>query len=276
MDGESMTNDSILERLRAANPSRTETTSNEALFAAIVGADVSLDANDEIAPRRPLRRRLQVVVVAAIALAIGVGTAWATGRDVLQLFDSNPAAGDPNGQPASGLWRQVAIPSTVRSPGVLSIPHFGRVELWFAETRQHGWCGALRLPDGSWGGTKDSSAGGTAPGCYPSRTQVNAAGDKPVFVISGLDYYDVDVDARDHGGTYWRVLYGVTEVEQPVVRVVDTVSGRSAPILSGRFFAIAVPDPNPEQASPTPLWHFVAYGRDGKIIADADKPLKTP
>jgi hypothetical protein len=271
-----MTHDSILERLRAANPSRTTIVADEALFDSIVAAPIEFRRGGKTATPRRRTRRLQVVVIVAAALAIGVGAAWATGRDVLQLFDSNPAAGDPADQPASGLWHQIAIPSTVRRAGVLSIPHFGQLELWYAETEQHGWCGAFRLPDGSWAGTKGSS-GGTAPGCYPSRTQVNEAGDSPVFVITGFDYYDVDIDARGKGGSYWRVLYGVTEGKVPAARIVDTISGRRAPILSGKVFAIAFPEADPEgRGAPTRLWHLVAYDQDGKVIADADNPLTAP
>jgi hypothetical protein len=271
-----MTNDAILERLRAANPSRTTTDADEALFDSIVAGSTESRRGGKTAFPRRRTRRLQVAVIAAAALAIGVGAAWATGRDVLQLFESNPAAGDLAGQPAGGLWRQIAIPSTARRAGVLSIPRFGQLELWYAETQQHGWCGAFRLPDGSWAGMKGSS-GGTAPGCYPSRTQVNEAGDSPVFVITGFDYYDIDIDARGKGGSYWRVVYGVTEGKLRAASIVDTISGRKATILSGKVFAIAFPDPDPDgKGAPKRLWHLVAYDQSGKVIADADKPLTTP
>jgi hypothetical protein len=268
-----MTNDATA-RLRAANPSRSTPSVDEALFNSIVAGPVDPRLRRATASSRPGARRIQIAAIAVLALIIGVGTAWATGRDVLQLFASNPAAG-PDGQSAGGLWHQVAIESTVRRAGIISIPHFGRIELWYAETEQGGWCGALRLPDGAWAGTKGTS-GGTAPGCYPSRTQVNHAGDSPVFVITGFDYYDVEIDARDQGGEFWRVVYGVTEPETPAARVVDTISGRSATILSGRVFAIAFPDDNPEQAAPGRMWHLVAYGPNGKVIADADKALTRP
>jgi hypothetical protein len=222
---------------------------------------------------RPRRRRWQLAAIAASALAFGVAAAWAAGTDVRALFAMNPAGGGTPDQPATGLWRQVAIPATIRRAGVLTIPHVGALELWVAETKQHGWCGAIRLPDDKWAGTKESSGGGTAPGCYPSRAQVNAASNPPVYVISGFDYYEIEVDAREAGGTFWRVIYGVTELDKPPMRVVDTVSGRDAAILSGRVFAFAVADLHPEAPSPTPLSHLVAYDAKGHVIADADKPL---
>jgi hypothetical protein len=270
-----MTNDAILARLRAANPSRSTPAAEEVLFNSIVAGPVDPRLRRATASSRPGARRIQIAAIAVLAMLIGVGTAWATGRDVLQLFASNPAAG-PDDQSAGGLWHQVAIESTVRRAGVTSIPHFGRLELWYAETEQGGWCGALRLPDGAWAATKGGSSGGTAPGCYPSRTQVNEAGDSAVFVITGFDYYEINIDARDRGGKFWRVVYGVTEAKRPPARVADTISGRSATILSGRVFAIAFPDENPEQAAPGRMWHLVAYGPSGKVIADADKALTTP
>ena len=154
----------------------------------------------------------------------------------------------------------------------MSIPRYGNVELWSAETEQHGWCSALQLPDGKWSGL-NSGAGGAAPGCYPSRAATNAAAGTPVYVISGFDYYETTVDAREHGGRFWRIVYGVTEFAKPAARIVDTVSGREVTISKGRFFALLVPDDNPGSPSPKPLYHFVAYDATGKAIADSAKPL---
>jgi hypothetical protein len=41
------------------------------------------------------------------------------------------------------------------------------------------------------------------------------------------------------------VHYGVVDGKRPAVRVVDRVSGRSAPVAEGRLFALAIPDPDP-------------------------------
>ena len=269
-----MTNDLVLARLRAANPApHAAAEENEILFKAIVAS--AGDARLRRPPRVHARRRWQFAAVAACALVVAVATAWAASADVRQLFTSNPAGGGTPGNPPTGLWHQVAIPSTIRLAGAISIPGAGKLELWVAVTKQHGWCGAIRLPDGGWAGTKEATgAGGTAPGCYPSRAAANAASDPPVYVISGFDYYDIAVDARGDGGRYWHVLYGVTELDKPVARVVDTVSGRDAAILSERFFALAVADDEPEAALPTRLWHLVAYDAAGDVVADADKPLR--
>jgi hypothetical protein len=268
-----MKNDPALERLREANPVQLVHEAHDALFRTIVGGAGDSRLSRKSTPRSRPRRRWQLAAVAVSALVVGVAAAWAAGTDVRALFASNPAGGGTPDQPATGLWRQVAIPATIRRAGVMTIPHVGMLELWFAETEQRGWCAAIRLPHGNWAGTKEASGGGTAPGCYPSRAQVNAASDPPVFVITGLDYYEINVDARDAGGKFWRVLYGVTELKQPPARVVDTISGREADILSGRVFALAIADGHPEVPSLTPLSHLVAYDAKGNVIADADKPL---
>ena len=268
-----MRNGTAFDRLRKANPVRPIGQQHDALFNAIVAGagDPRLSHLNRTRPR--LRRRWQLAAIATSALALGVTAAWAAGTDVRELFASNPAGGGTHDQPVTGLWRQVAIPATIKQAGVMTLPRVGRLELWFAETKQHGWCAAIRLPDGKWAGTKDASGGGTAPGCYPSRAQVNADSDPPVYVISGFDYHEIEVDARNDGGRFWRIVYGVTELDQPPARVVDTVSGRDAAILSGRVFALALADDHPEVPSPTPLSHLVAYDAKGNVIADADKPL---
>ena len=102
----------------------------------------------------------------------------------------------------------------------MDLPHVGAVRLWFADTAEHGWCAGLRLPSGAWVGTgRDRlDAGGTVPGCMPTRSQVNAAG-QPVYVLGGFDYEEGDVDARSAGGSFWRIRYGL--LAAPAVRVTD-------------------------------------------------------
>jgi hypothetical protein len=265
-----MSYDLAFERLRAADPAPVEAAEAEELFDAIVSqpADPRLRRK-----RRRATRRWQFVAVAAAALVVGVAAAWAAGSgDLRSIFASNPAGGGTPGHPPTGLWRQVAIPSTIQRVGVLSVPKLGDVELWTAETEQHGWCSALRLPDGTWSGMGGTS-GGAAPGCYPSRAATNAASGTPVYVLNGFDYYETTVDARDDGGRFWRIVYGVTELPQPAARIVDTVSGHEVTISKGRFFGLLVPDDHPGSPSPKPLYHLLAYDRSGKVIADSDKPL---
>jgi hypothetical protein len=214
--------------------------------------------------RRP-RRLLTLAVAVAAAAVVGVAVAWAAGAlSPVALFQSNPQ--HDGGRPGD-LWDQKVLPASVVEAASVEIPTVGRVAFWYGRTAQGGWCGALRLPSGSWIGTaKDPvDGGGTLPGCFPTREQVNAAaGSDPVYVIDGFDYVEGDVDARAAGGPFWRIRYG--RVTAPgAVRVTDLVSGRSAPVVHGDLFELAIPDPHPTE--PTPL-RLVAYDAAGKAVAE--------
>src|SRR2546430_5604866 len=56
----------------------------------------------------------------------------------------------------------------------------------------HSGCRAER---GSERAKDPLDAGGTLPGCWPTREQVNGKA-KPVYVITGFDYQEADIDAR--------------------------------------------------------------------------------
>jgi hypothetical protein len=213
--------------------------------------------------RRPRLLPAIASMTAAVAL-LGVGVAWAAGTwSPLALFQANPQ--HDNGSIGS-LWNQQVLPDSVTEVRTLDLPNVGTVGFFYGDTAQHGWCSALRLPSGHWVGTgKDSlDAGGTVPGCWPTREQVNAAGTAPVYVIDGFDYQEGDVDARPPGGSFWRIRYG--QVTAPgAVRVTDLVSGRSAPVVHDNLFVLAVPDPYPMAQTPV---HLMAYDDSGRIVAD--------
>lgn len=258
-----MTNDAM-DRLRNADPAHAYDHDHEGLFDAIVATpgDPRLRSNE---PRSQLSRRRLRIAVAFGALAVGVGAAWAAVGGPLELFQTNPQGRDAS--PAS-LWDQDVLPSSVVQAAVLAIPKYGEVEFWYADAHQGGWCGAIRLPNGSWAGMKDSGIGGTAPGCYPTREQTNAM--EPTFLITGFDYYEVQVDARGGGGTFWRIYYGLVSTETPAAAVVDRTTGRHARVHEGKLFGIAVPDPRPDAAAPS-LEHaldLVAYDAAGNVLAE--------
>jgi hypothetical protein len=209
-------------------------------------------------------KSLRLVAVAVAALVVGVGVAWASGvLSPLAIFQNNiQQQGAAPGSP----WDQRVVPASVVKAATVEIPKIGAVDFWYGRSQQGGWCGALRLPSGAWIGTGDDSidAGGTAPGCFPTRETVNDSATTPVYVIDGFDYEDGDVDARVHGGSFWRIRYGRITIPG-AVRVAETISGRSAPIADGGLFALALPDENPE----TPMKiHIVAYDAGGKIVGD--------
>ena len=237
-------------RLRASNPAPARHVEDERLFRTIVAR-----------PREPRRPRTLVrVALVAVALAVLTGAAWAaTALDPAALFRSNPAG---ERQPG-GIWRQEAIPSSVAKVETLELAGVGRVELWYARARGGGWCAGLRAPGGVWAGTPGSD-GGTVPGCYPTREQVNGASEPPVYEITGLDFYEGDFDGTDRGGSYWRVYYGVVSGGRPAVRVVDLVSGRSARVRPGDVFALAIPDADPYDADNA--LRLVAVDRNGRPV----------
>lgn len=280
-----MNNHQLIQRLRDANPAEDVAIPNASeLFDAIVASAPA----HRVRPQRRTRRAhvpWKAAALVASFVAVGATTVWAatTATDVLNLFNLNRAGRIAPGEEPIGLWKQVAIPESVQRAGTIPIPSYGTLEFWTADTRQGGWCGAIRLPSGKLAGADVAEkqaaqapdagdAGGAAPGCYPSRAQANEAGD-PVYVLTGFDNYETNIDVRDKGGSFWRVVYGVTELEEPAARIVDTISGRDAAVLDGRFFALAVQDAHPEQPPASPLYHLVAYDAAGKVIADADRAL---
>jgi hypothetical protein len=213
---------------------------------------------------RSARRRSPLIAGLALgaAVVVGAGAAWASGAlSPVALFRQNPQA---QGTSPGDLWHQRVVPASVRRAATVRIPHVGGVQFWYARTRTHGWCGALRLPSRQWlaTGRDPLDAGGAVPGCYPTRAQVNGQG--AVYVLNGFDYQEDDVDARSRGGEFWRIEYGRVTL-RGAVRIRDLVSGRSAPIGRGGAFALALPFPDGNAA---PM-HLVAYDSAGKVLGHA-------
>ena len=258
-----MTNDAM-DRLRNANPACVQDRTREGLFDALV----AMPGDERLRSTPPRSRRRQrgfQIALALAALVVGVSAAWAAVGGALELFQSNPQGQDAT---PGTLWDQDVVASSVVRAAVLSIPKYGDVEFWYADAEQGGWCGAIRLPNGTWAATKESGIGGTAPGCYPTREQTNAV--DPVFVVNGFDYYEDQIDARASGGTFWRIYYGILAIDGPVASVVDRITGRRAEVHAGKRFAIAVPDPQPETEAPSPGYalDLVAYDVAGNVVAE--------
>jgi hypothetical protein len=213
-------------------------------------------------PRR--HKSLQLLAAAIAALVVGVGAAWAAGAiSPLAVFENNA---QQNGAAPGSLWDQNVVPSSVLEAATVEVAKVGRVGFWYGTSKQGGWCGALRLPSGGWVGTgkEPADAGGTVPGCFPTRETINNSTTKPVYVINGFDYQEGDIDARSDGGSFWRVRYGVLTIPG-AVRVTDTISGRSAPVVHGDLLALAIPDEHPMS---TNYVHLVAYDAVGRIVGD--------
>jgi hypothetical protein len=244
------------ERLRRANPAVADPAEHRALFAAIVAAPGDPRLASGPRPRRGLPLRRYLVALVAV-LALSAGTAWATsGGSPLAIFTANP---QESGR-ADSPWHQTVIPGTVHPVASVTIPNIGQATFWYARTRQGGWCSAIRLPGGGWAGTGEESesidAGGTVPGCQPTRSQINAgSGGAPVFEIDGFDYDEDLVGDRSEAHGFWRILFGEVSGKTAPTTVVDEVSGREAPVEEGHLFVLAVPNHETVQIAPV---HLVA------------------
>jgi hypothetical protein len=203
----------------------------------------------------------------------------------LTLFQTNRWFG-PESPSYSKISDQDPIPSSLRMAVVVTVPKLGEIEYWYADAKQGGWCGGLRLPDGTW----DKNA---VPLCRPTDTQVNGEDPaRPIYEITGFDY-TVDTFAAgpwpEHKPVWgkngqwlrpqWDVNYGVVSGAvpggKPAVKVVDLTTGLSAQVGEGGTFALVLPTSVPPLRGP---WidppHLVAYDAGGNVIADTGVPGK--
>lgn len=277
-----MTSDPIIQRLRSANPASAAPIENTGLLEAIVATppDARSTQTAQASPRRR-RSRPTWILALGVALTIGGATAWATGvPGALGLFQAASPGYDSAEHARSSPWHQDVVPGSVDKATSVTIPNVGEVELWFADSRQGGFCTAIRLPDGEWAGTirpgtmtmkSPLDRGSTHPGCQATRQQANAATPgAPVFVIDGFDFNDASVKAAGPGRDVWRLYYGLVDAARTPVRVVDRVSGRSAPVAEGRLFALAIPDRDPTRFKENGL-RLVAHDAHGRVVAGDPK-----
>lgn len=230
-----MTFDRLLDRVRAANPVPVATITNDELFARIVASpgDARLGASR---PRR--RRRIGARGLALVAAAVVLGGAGGT---VQLLSHDSPKAlfkADPQGQFSrrpghTGGTGQTVIPQTVHRATTFTVPQVGRFEFWIARSRPSGWlCTALRQPDGTWAdlvGADKYQISGPVPGC----------GTLGLQDAHGFAYYPTYVPAPQH--RLWRLVYGYAPTTGHPTQVRDRISGVTAPIGDGRYFAIVIP-----------------------------------
>src|SRR4051812_13290434 len=253
-----------LELLREHDPARSLAALDERARRASLDEILSRPIpRNPVSSARPVRRLVQTSAVLVAALLCGVGVAWASGfLSPLDVFEHNA---QNDGNPPGSIWDQSVLPASIRQISSVQIPKVGAVGFWYGKTREGGWCGALQLPDGGWLGKGSGSldAGGTVPGCYPTRAAINSASTTPVLVLNGFDYQEDDVDARSVGGAFWRIRYGIVDLPG-AARVVDRASGASAPVEEG-LFELAVVDPDPTGRTP---FHLVALDAGGAVAGD--------
>jgi len=224
-----MTSDRLLERVRAANPAPAAPIHDDELFARIVATPGDT--------RLVRRRRLRVgaprlaLIGAAIVLTAAGGTAGAIQLGVFDhaspeaLFKGNPAGMFP------GSRHQSVNPHTVHRATTFTVPGVGRFEYWIALSRTGWLCNAIRQPDGTWAALADDKfqIGGPVPGCSGWSWRDSA----------GFAYYPMTVPGP--GRRMWRLVYGYAPRTGHPVTVRDRISGVTAPIGDGRYFAIVIP-----------------------------------
>jgi len=228
-----MSTDQLLDRIRAADPAPVETISDHGLFEQIVAGP----GDPRLVRHRRARRRLRVrarrltLLGAAIVLTAAGGTAGAIQLGVFDhaspeaLFKDNPAGTFP------GSRHLTVNPQTVHRATTFTVPGVGRFEYWIALSQKGSLCDAIRQPDGSWAAlTNDKfQISGPVPGCN------GWWGRDP----HGFAYYPTYVQGPHH--RTWRLVYGYAPTTGHPVQVRDRISGLTAPIGDGRYFAIVIP-----------------------------------
>jgi hypothetical protein len=240
-----MTTDPLLERLRAADPGPLVAIEEQAdLFQHIVSSpgDSRLLAGQcdrGHAARHRVRRWLRigqrplpllsalVIVTGAAAATTGViGLTQLEHATPRKLFIANPAHMFPHAP------NQTVIPQTVSRAATFTVPGAGRFEFWIARSRKGWLCEAIRQPDRTWAdlGTRGDryQISGPVPGCEGVPWQ-----DK-----EGFSYYPTTISTRQGG---WRIVYGYAPATGHPVMIRDRLSGATAPIGDGRYFAIIIP-----------------------------------
>lgn len=159
-------------------------------------------------------------------------------------------------------FKENVIPSSVREIAKPIVPGVGAVQFWVGDTKQHGYCTALRLPGATWAGLKDlPNVGGSIPGCQPTRRQVGWG----ALIISGFDYTDEDVLTRSGGDL--ELVYGQIVAPGHPTEVRDDLSHATTSVIDGKYFMLVL------QAGQSDTTHLVALNASGKVVADETKPL---
>lgn len=205
-----------------------------------------------------------VAALAVVATAAAAATTAAVTLSATTLFQYDPQAqlGPSDSKGFNGDIETV-LPSTVRQLVTVSIPDYGQVEVWGATTKPGGFCFALKLPDGIWGGlhtsqdSEDGWYGGSIPGCFQTREQqiLEQTPLKPGQQPSGntgqllyplpLEQWDNEIKSSD--GKQYTIWVGYVEVQGTATTVRDPETGATAEVLPDGYYVLA--ERNPPGAS---------------------------
>lgn len=215
------------------------------------------------------RQRIHVggFAVAPVAVLAVVATAAAATTAAVTLSATTLFQYDPQGQigPSGSQVQprdfngdiETVLPSTVRQLTTVNVPEYGSVAVWGATTKPGGFCFALKLPDGDWGGFHTSQdaqngwAGGSIPGCFQTRQQQILKqtplkrGQQPSGT-NGQELYPLPVEQWDNevknsAGQQYVIYVGYVEVQGAAATVRDSATGASTEVLAGGYYALAEP-----------------------------------
>lgn len=286
-----ISDDRLFELLRAADPLADEPERSAPDTEAALDRLLARGQADTRRRRVGWARRRLVIGGFAFSPAVALGVvaataAAATGAVALSLssataiFQANPQA-MPQGSPST----ESVLGATVREITSVDLPGYGRVQFWGASTQQGGFCQALKLPDGHWGGIRPDVFGGggfysgSLPGCLPTQQQqvlaepAVARGQQP-SADTGQDIgpiplqaYDTNIKGGD--GRQWSIWYGFVETQGSAVSVRDTVTGTTGTVTKDGFFMTAVPEPSGTNLNGD-YGHIEAVDAAGNVLTTAD------
>jgi hypothetical protein len=186
--------------------------------------------------------------VLAVFAATAVAAAGVIGTNATTIFQHNP---QQQARDKAGVFPdpQTVIASSVHEVTSTTVPDYGRVEFWTATTKQRGFCFALKLPDGIWGGLDHAHPGphgwrggwmgGTVPGCLstPRRYPLEEWGSQ----------------IQNTAGQEYTIYVGYVDIQETAATVRDAKTGVAAPLTSHGYFLLAEPAlwlPAPPHAPP--------------------------
>jgi hypothetical protein len=180
-----------------------------------------------------------------------------------RINDAVTVAGPPVGQTVPATGQETVIPASVRELASATVPGYGQVQFWGAPTTQGGFCFAIKLPDGSWGGyplslhPRGGWVGGSIPGC--TSTQEHQVITEPA-VPAGQHLTNADDGLADNGdligptpveqwrqqvkssnGKLWNLSIGYVEVQGTAATVRDPGSGATAPVTTNGYYLLVEP-----------------------------------
>ena len=229
------------------------------------------------------RRRVRIggfAVPTVAMLTVAATAAAATTAAVVSLNATSLFQHDPQGRDFGGDIETV-LPSTVRMLTSVTIPDYGQVEVWGANTQPGGFCFALRLPDGNWGGlhlsqdAADGWAGGSIPGCFQTRQQQILKqtplqpGQQPNGA-TGQELEPLPLDVWDNlikngDGNEYALYIGYVEAQGTATTVRDPDTGATAQVMPDGYYVL--PEPTSSETGGN-------NAGDLQVLDAAGQPLK--